>query len=55
MKYVEGEVANVVKYLSLGLFSTACKIMMRTPELSLICKELLINKIDNVLESLCKK
>lgn len=41
MKYVVGEVADVVKYLSLGLFGTACKIMMRTPELSPICKELI--------------
>ena len=55
MKYVEGEVADVVKYLTQGLFGTACKIMMHTPELSPICKELLIKEIDNELESLCKK
>ena len=49
MKYVEGEIADVVvKYLSLGL-------MMRTPELSPICKELMIKEIGNELESLWKK
>lgn len=52
---MEGEVADVVKYLSLGLFGTACKIMMSTPQLSPICKELLIKEIDNELEELCRK
>lgn len=52
---MEGEVADVVKYLSLGLFGNACKTMMCTPELSPICKELLIKEIDNELEELCKK
>ena len=54
-KHVEGEVANVIKYLSLGLFGTACKTMMHTPELSNSIKELLIKEVDNELEELCKK
>lgn len=52
---MEGEVANIIKYLSLGLFGTACKTMMRTPELSNSIKGLLIKEIDNELEELCKK
>jgi len=52
---VDGEVANVVKYLSLGLFGTACKTMMHTPELSNGVKELLIKEMDNELEELCKR
>ena len=52
---MEGEVANVVKYLSLGLFGTACKAMTHAPELSRSIKELLIKEMDNELEGLCKK
>lgn len=54
-KHVEAEVANVIKYLSLGLLGTACKTMMHTPELSNSIKELLIKEIDNELEELWKK
>ena len=52
---MEGEVANVVKYLSLGLFGTACKTMMHTSELSNSIKELLIKEMDQEIEELCKK
>ena len=52
---MDGEVANVVKYLSLGLFGTTCKTMMHTPELSNSVKELLVKEMDNELEELCKK
>ena len=51
---MKGEIADVVKYLSLGLFGTACKIMMSTPELSPIYTELLIKEIDNELEEFAK-
>ena len=52
---MEGEVANVVKYLSLGLFGSACKAMTHSPELSRSIKELLIKEMDSELEELCKK
>lgn len=52
---MDGEVANIVKYLALGLFSTACKTVMHTPELSKSIKELVIKEMDNELEELCKK
>lgn len=44
-----------MKYLALGLFNTACKTVMHTPELSKSMKELVIKEIDNELEELCKK
>ena len=49
---MEGKAADVVKYLrvSLGLIGTAWKIMMSTPELSLIYKKLFTKEIDNELE-----
>ena len=51
---MEGEIGSVVKYLSLGLFGTACKTMMHITELSNIIKELVIKEVDNELEGLCK-
>lgn len=51
----DGEIANILKYLALGLFNTACKTVMYTPELSKSMKELVIKEIDNELEELCKK
>lgn len=54
-KTVEGDVANVVKYIALGLFDTACKAIMKAPMLSGTIKELVLKQMDDELEALCTK
>ena len=54
-KDVGDEIADIVKYLSLGLYNTACKIVMVSPKLSQVVKGLVVKEMDSEMEELCKK
>lgn len=54
-KHVDDEIADTVKYLSLGLYTTGCKIVMVSPKLSQVVKGLVIKEMDSEMEELCKE
>lgn len=51
---MDGDLANVVKYLSLGVYKTAFKSTMTTPVLSGVIRGLVVKELDEEMERLCK-
>lgn len=54
-KEMHDEIGDIVKYLGLGLYTTACKLVMISPKLSELVKGLVIKEMDHELEELCRQ
>ena len=54
-KDVDDEIADIVKYLTMGLYDTVCKIVLVSPKLPQVVKGLLIKEMDSEMEEICNK